>query len=113
MADFYITEGDIGWELQGTIKDGAGNAVDVSADTNTFKMEKMSDSTVNISGAATDVDAVNGVIKYIGTSANAGVLTAGLYLAEFLNDPAGDAVRRVPTRQKIVVEVIAKGAPNA
>ena len=106
-ANFSITLGDVGWELQVTIKDANGNVVDVSGDTITFKMLSHKVATDTINAAATDVDAANGVVKYVGLSADS-ALASGFYDAEFLIDPAGDSVFRAPTRTKILVEIIGK-----
>ena len=106
MADFYITYGDVGWELQITAKDATGTVVNLTDHTLTFKMASVNDpSTYNVDAAATVVIAANGTMKYVGLPGDA-TLPKGLYSAEFKVDPAGGAVFRVPTSPKIVVEVV-------
>jgi len=104
MADFYITEGDVGWELEVTLKDADGNAVNVTGFTITFKMQSHRVTTDTINAAATIVTAASGIIKYVGLVAN-NSLAAGFYDAEFLVDPSGDTIYRAPTKEKILVQV--------
>ena len=107
VADFSITFGDVGWELEVTVKDADNVVVDLTGFTITFKMQSHKVTANTINAAATIVVAASGTVKYVGLVADAS-LAAGFYDAECLIDPSGDSIYRAPTRNKILVEITSR-----
>ena len=81
MADFVIRKGDRLPELQATLTDSAGAAVNLTGLTVRFHMRQVGSRTVKVNGAATLVTPASGVVKY--TWAAVDTDTTGSYQGEF------------------------------
>lgn len=83
VADFHIKKGDLRPTLRITVKDGNGDAINLTGATVTFRMRAKTAAAgvYKVNAAATLVDAVNGVVEYIWAGSDTD--TAGLYYAEF------------------------------
>ncbi len=92
-TDFFIKEGDTSPDLQVTLKDGDGNAVDVSGAAIVFSMSaggvvKTSEQTVTL------VTASSGVVKYPWVAGDTD--TPGTFIGEFEVTFAGGAIQTYP-----------------
>lgn len=77
---FYIKQNDTSPAIRGTVKDGAGNAIDITGASVRFHMRDESGNTV-VDASGTVVDGPNGVIQYSWAAAD--TATVGVFTAEF------------------------------
>ena len=78
---FYIKQNDTAPSIRATLKDGSGNAIDLSNATVRFHMKDLA-GTIKIDAAANIIiPATNGVVQYAWQSGDTD--TAGSYYAEF------------------------------
>ena len=96
MADFYAKVGDVGRTIETQILDAAGNPIDITSATVTFRMWHSGASSAKVNAAATVVDGPNGKASY--TWAAGDTDTAGDWLADWnIVITAGVNVLTVPT----------------
>ncbi len=75
-----LIKGDKLFDLEFTVKDADGNAVDLTNATVKFKMRKYGATTLKVNGTCTITDATNGKCKY--TVQDGDLDTVGTYQAE-------------------------------
>lgn len=82
MTDFWIKKGDLRPNIEATLEDDSGNAVDLSnASSVDFHMRRFDADSTKVDSSATITDASNGKVEYEWTSGDTD--TAGDFLAEF------------------------------
>lgn len=81
MADFVIKQGDRLPELQVTLTDSTGAAVDLAGATVRFHMRALNGKTTKVDAAATLVTPAEGVVSYAWMAGDTD--TTGSYNAEF------------------------------
>jgi len=100
---FYIKQNDTSPSLQATLKDGADNAVDLTAATVRFHMRQLGSQTVKVDSAATVSDADNGVVYYQWSASDTD--TIGSFEAEFEVTFSGGEIESFPNNRFIQVEI--------
>ncbi len=100
---FYIKQNDTSPALQVTLKDGDGNAVDVTGATTVFSMSvggvtKVSEQSV------TAVTAASGIVKYDWQAGDTG--TVGNYLGEFEVTFGDGTIQTYPNNHDNRLEII-------
>jgi hypothetical protein len=81
MADFYVRKGNRLPEIQVTLTDSAGAAVNLTGLTVKFHMRALNSTTAKVNAAATLVTPASGIVKYTWVTADTD--TAGSYWAEW------------------------------
>ena len=81
MTDFWIKQNDTAPSLQAILKDGDGNAVDLTGATVEFHMSSVDRTTKTVSQSANIVDAVAGKVQYDWQAGDTD--TPGTFLAEW------------------------------
>jgi len=110
LSDFdvhTIMQGDTSPDIDATLLDGAGTAIDVSGATVTFQM--FSKAGVKLAeGVCTLTDAANGRVAYAWTSGETDI--AGVHRGVFVIDYSGGKQETVPNRleTKMLIEIDAR-----
>lgn len=82
MADFVIRKGDLLPELQATLTDQSGEAVDLTNTTGVrFHLRSPSQSSAKVASPATVVTPADGIVRYVWSGTDTD--TPGRYWAEF------------------------------
>jgi len=105
---FDIKQNDTKPDLQVTLKDGAGAAVDVTGATVRFSMRNQLTKALKVNEqAVTLVTAASGVVKYVWGTLAGDNDTPGLYDAEFEVTYSGGAIETFPNNPEhaLVVRV--------
>lgn len=100
---FFIKQNDTSPSLQATLKDGSGNAVDLTSATVRFHMRQIGSTTAKIDAAATISDADNGVVYYQWSASDTDTL--GSFEAEFEVTFSGGEIESFPNNRFIQVEI--------
>lgn len=103
MATFYIKQNDTSPALGATLKDGDGNAVDLSGATVRFHMRARGATTAKVDAAATVTGASTGEVSYAWIAADTD--TAGKFQAEFEVTYADTTVETFPNNGYITVDI--------
>jgi hypothetical protein len=105
MADFVIKQGDLGPDLDATLKDGTGAAVVLTGATVKFTMRKRGATTLKINeAAATIIDAAGGKIRYPWVAADTD--TPGIYDGEFEVTFSGGEIQTWPNERHLEIQVV-------
>lgn len=106
---FYMKRGDTRPELQVTLKDGTGTAVNVTGTTIKFSMKNKLTGQLKINeGTVTIVTAASGVVKYTWVAADTD--TVGEYEAEFEVTFGGGAIETFANSKanRLLVHIISE-----
>ncbi len=98
-ATFNIKVGDTKPVLQATLKDGAGNAVNLTGTTVKFSMRDVQSTTIKRDkGTVVLTDAANGIVTYSWVTADTD--TVGTYLGEFEVTDGSSDVETYPNSEE-------------
>lgn len=100
---FYIKEGDTSPELQATLKDAEGSAIDLTGASARFHMRAPGAAAAAVDAAATVVTAASGIVKYTWIAGDTDV--AGRYEAEFEITFGDGSIESFPNRGYIPVRI--------
>ena len=104
MYKFYLKRGDTSNDLQVTLTDDDGTAVDVTGATIVFNMKHVNSNTLKVNrGAVTLVTPASGIVKYVWSAANVNV--AGKYRGEFEVTYANAKVQTFPNDSELMIEI--------
>jgi hypothetical protein len=107
---FTIKRGDTGPTLEVTLKDAAGNAVDITGNLGVqFQMKERQHKdndqvALKVDAAATVVDAANGIVSYSWSSSDTDEI--GEYVAEWVVTATNGSERTFPTPGFTTVRVV-------
>lgn len=102
MADFHLKAGDLLPAITAALKDGDGNAIDLTGATVTFRMRKRGATALTIDAAASVVSAAAGAVRYDWLAGDTD--THGVYDAEFRCELV-DGRQTVPNDRYITVRI--------
>jgi len=100
---FYIKQNDTSPAIQATVKDGSGNAINVTGASVVFNMRTVSGTVKVDRGAGTVVDGAAGQVKYQWQVGDTD--TTGVYEAEFEVTYADSTVETFPNKGYIKVKI--------
>jgi hypothetical protein len=105
VTTVYLKKGDTAPNLDATLTDSAGAALNLTGAAVTFRMRARGSTTLKVNAAATVVSAAAGTVRYDWLSAD--VDTDGTYDGEFLVTYGDATTRRAPTRGFIEIIISA------
>lgn len=100
---FYIKQDDTSPELQATLKDADGTAIDLTGATVRFHMRQSGSTTAKVDAAATVVTAASGIVKYTWSAADTD--TEGRFEGEFEVTYADGSIETVPNTGYIPIRI--------
>lgn len=100
---FFIKQNDTSPSLQATLKDGSGNAVDLTGATVRFHMRQIGATSAKVDADATVSDADNGIVYYQWNASDTD--TIGSFEAEFEVTYSGGEFESFPNNRFIQVEI--------
>ncbi len=90
--------------MSGTLKDAAGNAIDLTAATVRFHMKKISQTTVKVDGSATVLDDDAGRVRYAWQTGD--IDTPGTFQGEFEVEYSTGEIETFPKDGFLAIEII-------
>ena len=90
--------------MSGTLKDAAGNAIDLTAATVRFHMKKISQTTVKVDGSATVLDDDAGRVRYAWQTGDTD--TPGTFQVEFEVEYSTGEIETFPNDGFLAIEII-------
>lgn len=103
MSTFYIKQGDTSPELQATLKDAEGTAIDLTGASARFHMRLSGATATTVDAAATVVTAASGIVKYSWQAGDTD--TVGRYEGEFEVTYADTSVETFPNTGYIPIRI--------
>lgn len=100
---FSIKQNDTSPQIAAILKDGAGNAIDLTSATVRFHMKKVGATSATVDADATIVDEDAGSVKYVWTAAD--TATAGSFQAEFEVTYTNGQIETFPNDQSIAIVI--------
>ena len=103
MADFTIKANDTSPNIQATLKDATGAAVDITGAAVKFQMRAKTGTTFKVDATATIINAVGGIVRYTFLAADTN--TPGPYYAQWQVTFAGGTIETYPNSEYIELDV--------
>jgi len=100
---FYIKQNDTTPSLRANLKNGSGDAVDLTNATSRFHMRTMGGSTASVDAAAQIIDEATGVVQYNWVSGD--TVTNGTFEGEFEVTYPDGTIETFPNDGYITIEV--------
>ena len=101
---FKIKQNDTSPLLVVTLKDAAGNAIDLTSATVRFHMKKISQNTVKVNGYVTALDDDGGRVRYAWQTGDTG--TPGIFQGEFEVEYSTAEIETFPNDGFLAMEII-------
>ena len=100
---FNIKQNDTSPQILASLKDGAGNARDITGASVRFHMKRIGATTASVTSDATIINAAAGTVRYAWQSGDTS--TAGSFQAEFQVTFATGAIETFPNDGSIAIEI--------
>tara|TARA_R100001440_G_scaffold21063_3_gene34812 strand:+ start:578 stop:901 length:324 start_codon:yes stop_codon:yes gene_type:complete len=100
---FNIKQNDTSPEIGAVLKDGSGNAIDLTAASVRFHMKRIGATTASVTSAATIVNADAGSVKYVWQTGDTS--TPGSFQAEFQVTFVNGSIETFPNDGSIAIEI--------
>ena len=100
---FYIKQNDTQPAFQATLKDGAGDPINLTNATVRFQMRESGADVLKIDAAASVISALSGIVRYTWGAADTN--TAGFFDAEFVVTYSDNTVETFPNNEYITIRI--------